>query len=86
LSRRRGAALDEALHAAGAEQLARKTVIDATNPIGDAPPVNGVLRFFTTLEESLMERLQREFPEARFVKAFDSVGSAFMVDPRFPSG
>jgi predicted dinucleotide-binding enzyme len=33
-----------------------------------------------------MERLQREFPEARFVKAFNSVGSAFMVDPKFKGG
>ena len=30
--------------------------------------MNGVLRFFTSLEESLMERLQREFPGLRFVK------------------
>ena len=31
----------------GAENLAGKTVIDATNPIEESPPVNGVLRFFT---------------------------------------
>jgi 8-hydroxy-5-deazaflavin:NADPH oxidoreductase len=60
--------------------------MDATNPIADAPPVNGVLRFFTTLDESLMERLQRAVPEARFVKAFNSVGNAFMVDPQFDGG
>lgn len=40
----------------------------------DAPPVNGVLKFFTGLDESLMEQLQGAFPEARFVKAFNSVG------------
>src|SRR5438067_9758295 len=40
-----------------ASSLAGKTVIDATNPIGDKPPTNGVLHYFTTLEESLMERL-----------------------------
>jgi len=33
-----------------------------------------------------MERLQREFPEVRFVKAFNSVGNAFMVNPEFPGG
>ena len=48
--------------------------MDACNPIADAPPVNGVLKFFTSLDESLMERLQREFPKAHFVKAFNSVG------------
>ena len=30
-----------------------------------------------------MERLQTQFPEIHFVKAFNSVGSAFMVDPKF---
>lgn len=33
-----------------------------------------------------MERLQRAVPAARFVKAFNSVGNAFMVDPQFPGG
>jgi hypothetical protein len=60
--------------------------MDATNPLADAPPVNGVLRFFTTLDESLMERLQKEFPQIRFVKAFNSVGSARMVDPQYAAG
>lgn len=60
-----------------------KTVIDTSNPIADAPPENGVLKFFTTLEESLLEQLQTQFPEIHFVKAFNSVGNAFMVDPSF---
>jgi 8-hydroxy-5-deazaflavin:NADPH oxidoreductase len=76
----------EALRAAGAANLAGKPVIDATNPIADAPPVNGVLKFFTTLDESLMERLQRAFAEARFVKAFNSVGHPLMVNPQFKGG
>src|SRR6266705_5698919 len=82
----KGTVAAEALRAAGAENLSGKPVIDATNPIADAPPVNGVLKFFTSLDESLMERLQREFPGARFVKAFNSVGSACMVDPKFKGG
>ncbi|HZU37849.1 MAG TPA: NAD(P)-binding domain-containing protein [Gemmataceae bacterium] len=76
----------DALRAAGAANLAGKPVMDATNPIADAPPVHGVLRFFTNLDESLMERLQRAFPEARFVKAFNSVGHALMINPQFPGG
>ena len=82
----KGAAAADALRAAGLANLAGKVVIDATNPIADAPPTNGVLKFFTNLDESLMERLQREFANARFVKAFNSVGSACMVDPRFKGG
>jgi predicted dinucleotide-binding enzyme len=72
--------------AAGAANLAGKVVIDATNPIADDPPTNGVLRFFTSLDESLMERLQREFERVRFVKAFNSVGHARMVNPTFKGG
>lgn len=60
-----------------------KTVIDTTNPIADAPPQNGVVKYFTSLEESLMERLQTIAPDAQFVKAFNSIGSALMVNPEF---
>lgn len=60
-----------------------KTVIDATNPIADAPPENGVIKFFTGPNESLMERLQKAAPKAHFVKAFSCIGNPFMVDPNF---
>ncbi|MEK6780332.1 MAG: NAD(P)-binding domain-containing protein [Bacteroidota bacterium] len=69
-----------------ASQLTAKIVIDTTNPIAEVPPVNGVLKYFTTLEDSLMERLQRVAPKAKFVKAFNSVGNSFMVNPIFPGG
>jgi len=82
----KGGAASAALQAAGAANLAGKPVIDATNPIADAAPVNGVLQFFTNFDESLMERLQREFESARFVKAFNSVGNACMVNPQFRGG
>ena len=82
----KGTVAAEALRAAGAATLADKPLIDVTNPIADAPPVNGVLRFFTTLEESLLERLQREFAEVHFVKAFNSVGHGCMVNPSFQGG
>ena len=82
----KGTAATEALRAAAPTDLAGKPIIDATNPITDAPPVNGVLKYFTDLDESLMERLQRQFPKAHFVKAFNSVGSASMVNPQFAGG
>jgi predicted dinucleotide-binding enzyme len=82
----KGSVAPEALRSAKASNLAGKIVIDATNPIADAPPSNGVLKFFTTLDDSLMERLQREFDAVRFVKAFNSVGNASMVNPQFQGG
>jgi predicted dinucleotide-binding enzyme len=82
----KGTAAADVLHAAGADNLAGKPLIDATNPIAEAPPENGVLRFFTGLDESLMERLQRAFPDVRFVKAFNSIGNALMVNPHFEGG
>jgi 8-hydroxy-5-deazaflavin:NADPH oxidoreductase len=82
----KGNVAGEALRLAGPENLRGKTVADATNPIADAPPVNGVLPFFTTHDQSLMERLQREFPEAHLVKVFNSVGAASMVNPEFKGG
>ena len=81
----KGTVAKSALDLAGVENLKGKTVIDATNPIADAAPVNGVLKYFTEMNHSLMEQLQAAFPEARFVKAFNSVGSAFMVNPSFES-
>lgn len=82
----KGTAALDALRMAGSANLTGKPVIDATNPIDDVPPVNGVLNYYTSLDESQMERLQREFSGARLVKAFNSVGSAFMVNPQFKDG
>ncbi len=79
----KGSAAESALHGAGAENLANKTVIDATNPIADEPPEHGVIKFFTGPNQSLMERLQQQVPNAHFVKAFSCVGNAFMVNPDF---
>lgn len=77
-----GAALS-ALELAGAANLRGKTVLDATNPIADLPPVNGVLQYTTSLSQSLMEQLQTAYPDAHFVKSFSCIGSAFMVNPAF---
>jgi len=79
----KGTAAESAVTLCGPENLADKPVIDATNPIADAPPAKAVLKFFTTLDESLMERLQKLAPKARFVKAFSCVGNAQMVNPDF---
>jgi predicted dinucleotide-binding enzyme len=82
----KGSVAGDVLRAAGSANLAGKLVMDACNPIADAPPVNGVLTLFTTVDDSLMERLQREFPAAHFVKAFNSVGYGQMVNPQYKGG
>lgn len=78
----KGTASEELVKSLGSA-LDGKTVIDATNPIADAAPENGVLKFFTGPNDSLMERLQAAVPGAHFVKAFSCVGNPFMVNPDF---
>jgi predicted dinucleotide-binding enzyme len=82
----KGSAALEALAEMGETATAGKVVIDTTNPIANLAPEDGVLRFFTSLDESLMERLQRAHPSAKFVKAFSTIGSALMVNPTLTGG
>lgn len=79
----KGLAAKDVLRLARADNVRGKTIIDTCNPIAAEPPVNGVLKYFTTMDNSLLEQLQKGFPDANFVKAFNSIGSAFMVNPDF---
>ena len=72
----KGNAAAEALSLAAAPNLAGKTVIDACNPIEDAPPTNGVLRFFTEINASLMEKLQRQFGRCPFREGLQFCGGS----------
>jgi 8-hydroxy-5-deazaflavin:NADPH oxidoreductase len=81
-----GRVAKSAIDEAGAEHLHGKLVMDATNPIDAAPPEDGVLRYFTSPNTSLMEDLQQQCPDARFVKVFNSVGHARMVNPSYAGG
>jgi len=81
-----GSVTENAIKLAEIENFNNKTVIDATNPIAAAPPEKGILKFFTTPDESLMERLQKLIPEANLVKAFNSIGSAVMYKPNYQDG
>jgi predicted dinucleotide-binding enzyme len=71
---------------AGPRNLAGKVVIDTTNPLADAPPEGGMLRYTTGPNESLGEQIQALVPEARVVKAFNSVGNPRMVNPHYEQG
>jgi 8-hydroxy-5-deazaflavin:NADPH oxidoreductase len=76
-----GAAALEAIALAGAENFEGKTVIDVTNPLDfseGVPP-----KFTATIGNSLGERIQRALPEAKVVKAFNTINRTTMVDPTF---
>ncbi len=78
----KGLAAESTVKSAAGE-ISGKTVLDTTNPIAEVPPVNGVLQLFTSMNESLMERLQKAVAEAHFVKAFSCIGAHLMVKPDF---
>jgi predicted dinucleotide-binding enzyme len=80
-----GSVVESAIGLAGKTNFTGKTVIDTTNPIAAAPPVNGVLQYFTNQNESLLQRIQNLLPEANIVKAFNSVGNAVMYKPDYGS-
>lgn len=79
----KGSVSEKVVKSLSSGYLIGKTIIDATNPIAEVPPVNGVIQYFTSHDASLMERLQKIVPGARFVKAFSCIGNAFMVNPDF---
>ncbi len=74
-----GTASLEALQAAGAENLAGKTLVDVANPLDFSagfPPTLSVCN-----DDSLAEQIQATFPETRVVKSLNTVANAVMVDP-----
>ena len=81
-----GTGAEAALSLAGVDSHRGKIVIDTTNPITPDPPVDGVIKYFTGPNSSLLEQLQAAFPDTRLVKAFNSVGSPRMVNPAYAGG
>ncbi len=74
-----GMASLDALSAAGAENVAGKVLIDVANPLDSSkgmPPTLSVCN-----DDSLGEQIQRSFPDARVVKAFNTVNAGVMVEP-----
>jgi 8-hydroxy-5-deazaflavin:NADPH oxidoreductase len=82
----KGTAAESAVSMASEKNFENKVVVDATNPISEEPPTDGVLHYFLSSNESLLEKLQAKIPAAHFVKAFNSVGSDLMYKPSFKEG
>jgi len=79
-----GNAAEEAIAAAGPHNFSGKVVIDAMNPLdfsGGFPP-----KLSISGEDSLGERVQRALPDAKVVKAFNTIGNHYFVDPSFSEG
>jgi predicted dinucleotide-binding enzyme len=75
----RGDASIEALRQAGAANLRGKVLIDVANPLDFSKGMPPTL--FVSNDDSLGERIQREFPEAKVVKTLNTVNAGVMVDP-----
>lgn len=75
---------ENAIHLAGPENFAGKTVLDVTNPLifeEGKPP-----RLALGHTDSGGEQVQRWLPDSKVVKVFNIVGNAHMVNPDFPGG
>lgn len=74
-----GSAALEALQAAGEQNLAGKILIDVSNPLDFSQGMPPHLSI--TGRDSLGERIQARFAQAKVVKALNTVNSELMVDP-----
>jgi predicted dinucleotide-binding enzyme len=81
-----GRVVESVIDLAGPVNFAGKTLMDATNPLAEEPPVKGILKYTTGSNESLGEWVQAKLPDAHVVKAFNSVGQGLMVNPHFSQG
>jgi predicted dinucleotide-binding enzyme len=79
-----GAVSLDVLRLAGADNLAGKVLIDVSNPMqpdsGFPPQLDPVG------DDSLAERIQREFPAARVVKTLNTMNCDLMADPSILDG
>lgn len=73
-----------ALEAAGAENLSGKVLLDVSNPLDFShgmPPTLSVCN-----DDSIGEQIQRAYPDAKVVKALNTVTANVMVEPSLIPG
>ena len=74
-----GAGALEALQAAGAANLRGKVLVDVSNPLDFSKGMPPSLSVCNT--DSLAERIQRALPDAKVVKALNTMSAPLMVNP-----
>jgi predicted dinucleotide-binding enzyme len=79
-----GAGTLAALGAAGAARLHGKVLMDVANALDFSQGMPPVLNPVNT--DSLAERIQRAFPDARVVKTLNTMNAKLMVDPQRLAG
>jgi 8-hydroxy-5-deazaflavin:NADPH oxidoreductase len=79
-----GMASLEALQSVGAARLGGRVLVDVANPLDFSRGMPPSLSVCNT--DSLGEQIQRAFPEARVVKALNTVNADVMVNPALVSG
>ncbi len=75
-----GAVTLEVLEQAGADNLAGKVLVDVANPLDFSAGFPPTLSVKDT--DSLGEQVQRAFPQAKVVKALNTLNASLMVEPR----
>jgi predicted dinucleotide-binding enzyme len=80
----RGTAVEQAIATAGPQHFAGKVVIDTTNPLD--PDGDRAALAVDSPADSGGETVQRAIPDARVVKAFNTVNNSLMVDPQLSGG
>lgn len=84
LNATRGSVTLDVLHAAGAENLQGKVLVDISNPLDFSNGVPPTLTVCNT--DSVGEQIQAAFPEAKVVKTLNTVSASVMVDPSLVPG
>lgn len=79
-----GSASLEALKQAGVKNLGGKVLVDVANPLDFSKGMPPTLTVCNT--DSLAEQIQREFPDAKVVKALNTMGNELMVNPGLVPG
>jgi predicted dinucleotide-binding enzyme len=78
-----GSAAESAILNAGIENFANKIVIDASDPLDFSSGNPGL---FVGTTDSLGEQIQRLLPDAKVVKAFNTVLADVMINPALSGG